>query len=660
MHELRVHRLDLVGGRRTIDFVADFSVVRGSITTGKTTIVRLLRALLGRVPSHLPPETGVVRSVRGRVSFGSGLWEVDRPLVTTKTAIVSLSRREAVDADDGGDEELIVDALRLPAERSTATEPVTYMEWLLDQLGIPSVAVPRARTDVTSESSPVTINDWLLYCIVRDDEIDTMVFGHKDTFTDRKRRAVFELNYGIYDAEIADLQAQLRSVELRLQDLDHSNEAVRAFLKDTPFSSLDDIDEQASQVRIMIAEINTQSASAAAEGLEESQSQLLRREVADLEYRLASAMAAEKAAVRNLTELEDLYQTLSTQSERLTRAIVADEWLVDFDFVVCPRCGTSIDASRSDDAHCYLCLQEPHQTDSHDALVVEQERIASQIVETKYLIDLRKEEVVSLRTERARHSQRVSAANAELDQRTAEFLSHRAERLVVAASRRASLEVRLQQLGDYRQLLVRYSDLEGQRRALEEERSDLVDALAQHDHLGEGSEQLIRALEARFLDYLRRLHVSLSDLPLTAAINRTTYLPEVTGRPFDELSSQGLTVLVNVAHALAHHTVSLDNNLPLPSLLVLDGLSNNVGHEGFDLERRDDTYRLLVEEVERYGGRLQVIALDNDVPDFAEQAIAITLSPDDRLVRIADLEPDQQTGGPEGTDVVRSPEIVGP
>ncbi len=151
MHELRVHRLDLVGGRRTIDFVADFSVVRGSITTGKTTIVRLLRALLGRVPSHLPPETGVVRSVRGRVSFGSELWEVERPLVTTKTAIVSLSRREAVDADDGGDEELIVDALRLPAERSTATEPVTYMEWLLDQLGIPSVAVPRARTDVTSE-----------------------------------------------------------------------------------------------------------------------------------------------------------------------------------------------------------------------------------------------------------------------------------------------------------------------------------------------------------------------------------------------------------------------------------------------------------------------------------------------------------------------------
>ena len=123
-------------------------------------------------------------------------------------------------------------------------------------------------------------------------------------------------------------------------------------------------------------------------------------------------------------------------------------------------------------------------------------------------------------------------------------------------------------------------------------------------------------------------------MPITAAINRTTYLPEVSGRPFDELSSQGLTVLVNVAHALAHHTVSLDHELPLPGLLVLDGLSNNVGHEGFDLERRDDTYRLLMEEVQKYAGRMQVIALDNDVPAFAADSVVLTLSPDDRLIRL--------------------------
>lgn len=650
MHELRVHRLDLIGGRRTIDFPEDFSVIRGSITTGKTTVVRLLRALLGRVPNHLPPETGVVRSVRGRVTFGSELWEIDRPLVTTKSAVVSLSRREPADDEDDVAHELIADTLRLPAERPTSTVPLTYQDWLLSRLGIPSVAVPRARTDITSETSPVTINDWLLYCIVRDDEIDTGVFGHKDTFTDRKRRAVFEINYGIYSAEVADLQAQLRSVELRLDDLDRSNDAVRAFLKDTPFSNLDDIDEQTTVVRDAISEMSAQAQSVASTGLAETQSRRLRAQISDVEQRLVSAAAAERAAARSRAELDDLYQTLSTQSERLTRAIVADEWLVDFDFVVCPRCGTSIEPSRSDEDHCYLCLQTPHQSGFHNELVVEQERIASQMVETQSLAELRDDELAALRSERERLEQEAALANAELDRRTAEFLSQRAESLVVAAGQRAGLEARLLQLAEYRQLLIRYSDLEGQRSVLEDERVDLVDALAQHERLGTRAEELIRALEARFLEYLQRLHVSLSDLPLTAAINRATYLPVVTERPFDELSSQGLTVLVNVAHALAHHTVSLDNDLPLPSLLVLDGLSNNVGHEGFDLERRDDTYRLLMDEVARYGGRLQVIALDNDVPAFADDAIVLTLSPNDRLIRTEAAQLGEQGDESSGRD----------
>ena len=657
MHDLRVRRIDLVGGGRTVEFEHDFSVVTGSITTGKTTIVRLIRALLGRVPSHLPPETGIVRSVRGRVEFGVEVWEIDRPLVTTKTAIVSLSRREEGTAESEhegvGAGEVISDTLRLPAEQPTATEDQPYLVWLLEKLGIPVVAVPRARTDATSTPSPVTINDWLLYCIIRDDEIDTTVFGHKDTFTDRKRRAVFELNYGIYSPEEAELQAQFRSVELRLVDLDRSNEAIRAFIKDTPFSSLENIDQHIDRTATALAEIDADLGVLAAGAHVESQSVVLRAELAEIDEERAAGEASVRAARRSLKELEELQATLSTQSQRLTRAIVADEWLVDFDFVVCPRCGTGVEAERADAVHCYLCLQEPSQEGFHDELVVEQERVASQIVETEDLIELRRAEVMRQEGERARLQERFAATNAVLERRTAEFISVSSEAMVTRAGKRAGLEADLQQLSDYRALLVRYSDLDGLRAQLEEERSDLADALGRFGSRTGRAEELLSALEERFLDYLTRLHISLSDLPLTATINRTTYLPVVSGRPFDELSSQGLTVLVNVAHALAHHTVSLDHDLPLPSLLVLDGLSNNVGHEGFDLARRDDTYRLLMEEVERYDGRLQVIALDNDVPDFATDFVVLTLAPDDRLIRVNQAgsradDDDDATPGPEG------------
>jgi hypothetical protein len=58
--------------------------------------------------------------------------------------------------------------------------------------------------------------------------------------------------------------------------------------------------------------------------------------------------------------LSELRNQLRTQLGRLTQAVVAGARFFDFDFVVCPRCGSAVDRSRGDETrHCYLCLQEP-------------------------------------------------------------------------------------------------------------------------------------------------------------------------------------------------------------------------------------------------------------------------------------------------------------
>ena len=648
MRELQVHSLQLVGGQRELTFNLGFSVVQGTITSGKTTLVRLIKGMLGRIPTHLPPETGVIRNLRARIQLASETWILDRPLVTTNTAIVTLSRREATDplacsSYDLTREDVIVDAIRLPAISPTASEQQTYRSWILRKLGIPEVSVPQARTDATSPPTPVTISDWLLYCIVRDDELDTAVFGHNDSFVDRKRRAVFELNYGLYDSDVAKLEAELRSIELQLDDIDRTNEAVRNFLQGTPMSSLDDIDRDLETARSSLERLNIRSAELADTAHESSASLALRQEITVAELALSTLTQELSATRKHLQDLRDLNGALKAQSQRYTRAIVAGEWLVDFDFVVCPRCGSSVEDSRSDPHHCYLCLQQPQMGDFHGQLVSEQERIASQIVETEELVVNRSAEVAELerRVEESRRT--IDDRNLELDRRTAEFVSRHTDTIASAERERARLEAELQRLNEYRRLFVRFTDLGGLRVNLEEQRADLTAALAARAALSERSERLLRDLEDRFLEYLRRLNVSLSDLPLTVAINRKTYMPEISGRRFDELSSQGLTVLVNVAHALAHHTVSIDHQLPLPGLLVLDGLSSNVGHEGFDRDRRDDTYRLLMQEVEKYRGTLQVIALDNDVPNFATDSIVSTLTTEDRLVRLTD-EADRNGG----------------
>jgi hypothetical protein len=140
------------------------------------------------------------------------------------------------------------------------------------------------------------------------------------------------------------------------------------------------------------------------------------------------------------------------------------------------------------------------------------------------------------------------------------------------------------------------------------------------------------------LEYLADLHIPELGHSLTVTINRNTYMPIVSGRTFDRLSSQGLKTLVNVAHALAHHTIAIDRGLPMPGLLILDGLSANAGSEGFDQDRVNDMYRLLVKEAGTYRGDLQVIAVDNELPGrmFLELSdyIVLTLTQSDRLIRV--------------------------
>ena len=153
------------------------------------------------------------------------------------------------------------------------------------------------------------------------------------------------------------------------------------------------------------------------------------------------------------------------------------------------------------------------------------------------------------------------------------------------------------------------------------------------------------------LEYLQQLRIPDLGQELTVKINRKTYLPEVSGRSFDELSSQGLKTLVNIAHALAHHTVAIDRDLPLPGLLILDGISANSGQEGLSFDRIRDAYRLLsrVAADESYRDALQIIAVDNelsrDIVVELVQRVALELTQQDRLIRNPELSSRPEPNG---------------
>lgn len=636
-HLLRLNRVDLVGAFRDVSLHPGLNIVRGDITTGKTTFVRLIRALLGTIPSGLPPETRRIRSISADLDLGDHRWQVLRPMVTTKETPVEVAEKvhELADADRPPGRLDADFALRLPAAGAGG-----FGEFLLQRMGVPVVFVPKARHDPTSDLSPVTINDWLNYCIVPGDELDAQVFGHRDVFRNHKRRWVFEILYNLYDKELAALNAAARTLDREIASTGSEREVVTKFLVDAQVGDKITLEINLENERQRLDFLTARKAALARNASEEPAGEIagLRTGVLDLRQVLDNTNSSIRGADAQIRDLIDLERELTSLSKRLTRSIVADEWMVDFEFVVCPRCGQHVDQHRAEHPICYLCEQpEPSAMPSRDVLIKEQDRVTFQIAETAQLLAQRRADREQLVADTVYLRADLHRLSIRLDTATSDFVSTHASELQAVAAQEAATVANIEWTQRLLTMFARSDDQEARLAALQARQVVLQEQIEQHQiSIQEGEEHIV-ALEKRMLQYLERLNVpTLGDL-LTVRINRKTYLPEVSTRSFDELSSQGLKTLVNVAHALAHHTVAIDRGLFLPGLLVLDGVSANSGKEGLDGDRILDMYRLFIEVSTAYEADLQLVIVDNEVPeeiirDFAGRVV-LTLTQSDRLIR---------------------------
>jgi DNA repair exonuclease SbcCD ATPase subunit len=627
---LQVNSMELVGGDRSLDLQPGVNVIVGPIATGKSTLVKLLRALFGNVPSMPPEVEQNVTSIRASVTIGDEPFNIMRRLVTTDTALV-----EIVNGDE---------ALMLPASRPTATRDLTYSAWMLQHLDLPQIAVPAAPTRPESEPTSVSVADYLNYSFLRGDEIDNCVFGHTNAFRDIKRKYVFEIVYGLYDEGIAELQSELRSIETELTFLRGEQATTKRVFEGTELESIEAVRVALGEREREIARLIQDESDLAAATETELGTTLLRQAIGEATADLASRRMQLRSAKAQLQDLEALVVQLEAQQARIVRALLAEEALVDFEFVICPRCGQDLAAERGLEDRCRLCLQPEPQHAHVDGLEAERERLEEQIRETIELLDARRHSLSEVEVGLDGAARQRAQLAAQLEQVTAAYVSDRQQSIAEAAAARATAAAEAAKFRDYLTILERAEASEGRISELSAKRTSLREQLEESSARLRAGQDNVDALNARFLEYVRRLEVPSFGEELTAHIDPSTYLPVVAGRRFETLSSQGLQVLVNVAHALAHHTVAIDRGLRLPGLLVLDGPSSNVGTEGFDAQRLVDVYDLLADVASQYSSSLQIIVVDNTIPERGEEWVRLRLEEDDRLVRgttaAADLDGD--------------------
>ncbi len=638
---LAFHRLEL----RTKLSVSSYSfkpglnIVTGDYATGKSSMFELIKFALGSRSAELMPDIKRnLESVTLQATVGGQLLQFTRTLNSNSVSVVSKAEGDEVWTATGG--RLARAAIRL-----------------LEVLGFPVVRLPRKSGPA---SEPLTFFDLYRYVYLPQADVNSSVAGHAERMVDRKRRAVFEIAYGLVDAQIQELEVKAAELKRARDDLSKSAAAVRKFMEDTGTPEISDLDREESSARAALLQAEARLAMARELGREafgEDQRGLrdrlgrLRTVVADLEAEfLALDISIEKKRA--------LIAQLELDEHAEIRSAHAIGSLSGLEFTQCPRCLQSIRERSVPSDHCLLCGQSQDVAPADADLEARLGRLRDQRSEAHDLLDQdeRRSQLVMRELTVVRSELNEVAGELE-DQMEPDRLLPSVDMSTEAATSRELARARLRDIERDRDLWSKYDEMiesieDIKRRAQE---CDL-DAVRRRRAL-EDNKARVRDLGTLFDNEVRELGLVGYQ---SSGIDEKSFLPTINGDTFDNLSVSGARkTLANVSYYLANLSMTLaDSEILMPSTVILDSPRTSLGntpgdvHAGWRLYYRMHLLALASPDC-------QLIVADNGLPEIP-QNMRPTFMQKTNIIELSYERPllsDVRHPGRENVETVGSPTV---
>lgn len=584
-------------------FTSPCTVLQGPVGTGKSSLLELIKFVIGGTAVLTPVIRSEVRAVQAQVNLAGTPLMLRRGLGRDATTV------QVIDPRDEGEVRRLSVRPR-PDEQSLS-------DALLEILGIPRVRIPRARTRATGANVPLTFNDLYAYLYVEQQDIDRSVVHHTEVFREPKRRAIFELLFGLADADQLATEAELGRVRDTLRSARERATTVQHFL--TTASVQDEADLRQRQLDLGAA------ADAAAADLDRLRAEVaastmahraLREQVLAAEKAARVAAEAAQAANAEVARRVHMLAQFRIDLAREDKTRSASRRLAPLEFVLCPRCMQSIDDSRAQAGTCMLCLQ-PDASDLAAQIDAPLDDSDEQSEELDRLLDHARSDAAAADAALAAADHQLTTMRAHLDHVTAEAVAPRFQEIELLSASRARA---LADQEHVRNLLVFWQELhslEEEVHRLDSEQHRLEQAIAAARIRREARRVVLDELATLFEETVLDLRVPWAH---SATIDPVNYLPLVNNERFESLAVAGgtktiVTVayhLTLLAHALAHRDTLL------PQLLVLDTPRKNLGSNPNDKDMGGRIYQRIRTLVDASPDDVQFIIADNDLPDDAD------------------------------------------
>lgn len=598
---LRLRALTVTTGTatKTYGFARDLTVITGSVSTGKSSLLMLIKYVLGGGAVLTPAVEEHVVHVTLELELGQDRYRLRRNVAGDRSKIHLLEL--------GSD----VPQRSLPIHAQPGE--LTASRFLLGELDIPVHRVPRSRARPTSDSVSIGFSDVFGYCYLQAKTIDSSATGHHDASRDAKRMTMFEILFDIVNPEIFQLRLRRNHIADEISSKRKSNEAIREFLRVSGYADLDALRAERWQTQELIrsSEKNVAMLRTDVDVLIERD----RRHRNELSAILAAAARAREALAVARDTVRAREAALAQRRLDLAhsdKAALAAGLLSPFEFVTCPRCMQSLAGRHTEAGHCVLCLQiEPPM--SFEADDEQRALLRTQVAELETLLEQEQRAVREAQDVAEVAELNSAAAQRRFDEMTREVVSPRIQAVAEASAAAEGLRQRLRSIDEHMSTWQRLGVSEREVTDLNRQRLQLDREIRQLTGNAADREQRLAEISAVFAEEVRLMGVNVNAEP---SISPDKYLPMIGNSDLETLqaSGGGSTTAINVAFSLALLTYSISHgDVLLPSLLIIDSPRKGIGRtEQADQVLARRVYERIRNVAQALGGIGQLIIADND------------------------------------------------
>lgn len=593
-------QLDTTEGKVSYEFPSDLTVLAGPTGVGKTTLLEMIKFAFGSANALLAPVVRQhVNSVNIEVTLGQERLRLSRSVDGKKQKTVRVFDLAAQH--------------RLPDHHISNDQP-SLNSLLLGCLGLPDNLKAAARGGASTKAgSRITFNDIFSFLYVPQAEINRDIASSQDSYLDPKRKAVFELLFGLTDTTVLGMRSRTNSLTGEITVAENAHRTVLEFLRDS--NTVGRIETEEAQVAAVrnerLAEADLAVLKQTIDPVTDRETQVMRDLLTEAERSLADARSAVIQLVRQQTECVGERRRVQADLDRLRRMHDAGERLADIEFSVCPRCMQALANRHVPDGACRLCLQPDPVARSDDFDRYEVRQLEDQLAEMDTQFDFTAEQLGATNQAVSDREKLVADLTANLDARTADRITPRlqaysdaSEQLAAARAEQTRLEATLRQWD-------RADDLWSTVERLRTERESLRASVKLSEENLEGyRREVLDSLDEEFRNAVRDLGVPGVE---SASIHRENYLPLLNGQPFSKFSrGGGIVTATQVAYWTSLLAVAFRYaNAIYPTFLLIDSprLALNTA-EGLAAA----LYRRLVTQADANPKRVQIIVADNELP----------------------------------------------